>query len=486
MKPKIKIALIASEASPFAKVGGLADVVSALPKELLVLGADARVIVPRYQSVRLRELKTTKAAELTVPFLGKTEKITVYQTCVPGSKVIAYLIDHPTLLSGGGIYSNPNAKNDPDFPNRRFIFFCKATLRVLEHLRFAPDILHLHDWPTAVLAAVIKFCPPKFLTAAKTLLTIHNLNNSNYASTAFLAELGLHPDTLPAVAKSKTNAKYYDLMALGLASANFINTVSPTYAREILKPPLGCGMDSLLRSRKKNLVGILNGIDTDYFNPQTDRYLSAKFGADTLDRKRQNKITLQKELRIQQNPAALLCGVVTRLSKQKGLELIVTSMENGLLDFAQVVVLGEGEERYQTMLRKQAQKHPRQLAFVQGYDAHLARRIYAGADLFLMPSRFEPCGLTQLIAMRYGALPLVHNTGGLHDTVMDWKKTGGCGFVFDKFESAALDQKLQEAAKLFGFPKLWRKLQLRAAKKNFSWHRSAKEYLNLYIKILKI
>jgi len=442
---QIKILIAASEVTPIAKVGGLGDVIGALPKALAKLNLDARVIMPFYgvidrKKYKINLIKSDIKVGLTL--------VNLWQTTLPDSKVLVYLIEHKYFF-GDDIYGNAlaNSKNDIN----KFIFFSEAILACLKAIDFMPDVFHLNDWHVAFIASLIKIDP--FFKQSKSLLTIHNLAN-----------------------QGKIKGKNY--LAEGLVNADIINTVSSTYAQEILTKNYGAGLEKILLKRKSDLYGILNGIDTDFFNPKTDKLIKYNFSDQTIENRTTNKQTLRLELGFPTNKNKALVGMVTRFTSQKGIELIKENLSELNCQF---VMLGTGEKKYETILTALAKKFPQQFKVLIKFDEQLAHKIYAGADIFLVPSRFEPCGLTQMIAMRYGSVPLVRLTGGLADTV-----DSQVGFTFKNFSSAEFYKTLATALKLFySRPATWRALQFKGMKKDFSWKKSAEDYLKLYQKLLK-
>lgn len=484
MPKRIKILFVSSEVAPFAKVGGLADVVGSLPIQLRKLGVDARVVAPRYESVRLRELGAKKITTFNTEFGKRKPVVIIYETRLPKSKVPVYLLEERFFLSHTPIYEAK--KTNPDWLTERFLFLCQAALETSKKIRFRPDVIHVHDWPTAPVCIMLANAQTDpFFAGIKSLLTIHNIHYQNSANLKSIKNSGMDVQKFSPIAQSKTNPKYFNLLAQSLLAASAVNTVSPTYAKEIYQPAFGAGLQVFLKKRQDRVWGILNGIDTAYFNPAKDRYLITMFGANSISKRLLNKRALQEYLGLEVNDRLLLCGMVTRLDEQKGIELVLKAMQQLLPQSPyQFAILGVGEEKYRQTILSIRKKNPSKVSFTDRYDSHLAKQIYAGADLFLMPSKFEPCGLAQLIAMRYGSLPLVHDTGGLHDTVVDYKKRGGDGFIFKKYSFPVFFSALKNAQQIFHKPAAWKKLQVQAMRTDYSWNRSAKIYLQLYKKIL--
>lgn len=440
---KLKILIAAAEAAPIAKVGGLGDVIGSLPKALEKLGADARVIIPLYGSIDngKREIKPLKK-NIKI----SRDSINLKQTRLPDSSVPVYLVEHE-CFKNGGVYSADMEK---------FILFSRAILPSAQAAGFMPDVVHLNDWHTAETAGILgaERKINDFFKRTKSLYTIHNLAN-----------------------QGKTKTKNY--MAEGILNADFVNTVSPSYAEEILTEEFGAGLENILQKRKNRLCGILNGIDENFFNPETDDLIEQKYSAKNLKGKATNKSALQKQFGLPADKNAALIGLVSRLEWQKGVDLI--SEEFSRLN-CQFVFLGTGEKKYEDALLKLAEKFPRRFGTRIGFDEKLAHLIYAGSDMFLMPSRFEPCGLGQMIAMRYGSVPVARATGGISDTVND--KTG---FIFKKCSSEELRLTLCRAISAFHKNKtLWRSMRIKGMKQDFSWRKSAREYLNLYKQLAEL
>lgn len=465
MDNKLKILIAAAEVTPIAKVGGLGDVIGALPKALAKLNLDARVIIPFYGAIDRSKYKiklikpNIKIGEASInPRPAGSHPrhssvgVNLWQTNLPNSAVPVYLIEH-NFFDGQEIYSTALADDPADI--KKYLFFSRAILASLKVLDFKPDLIHLNDWHTAAVAEMLKtdYQNDEFFKQTKTLYTIHNLANQGPAG-----------------------SKNY--MAEGILNSDIISTVSPTYSREILTKEYGAGLENILLKRKKRLYGILNGIDTDFFNPQTDKLIELNYSADTLKKKTVNKTALQGQLGLPQDKNIALVGLVTRFVWQKGVELITEEFSKLSCQF---VFLGAGEKRYEDGLLNLAKKYPDKFKIIIKFDEKLAHEIYAGSDIFLVPSRFEPCGLTQMIAMRYGGAPVARATGGLKDTV-----NSKVGFTFKKFDSTEFYKTLKRALAIYYHqPKIWRQLLINGMKQDFSWTKSAKEYLKLYKKLLK-
>ena len=471
----MKVLFVAAEVAPLVKVGGLADVVGSLPKALNVLGHDVRVMVPRYgvidtatypmtpviDSFSIRVMKTTKAVALSVTDLGNKLKV--------------YVVDSDDFSKYGEVYGKDDLK--------RFLLFCRAVFEILPRMDWQPDIVHCHDWHTALVPFWLKKSDYHYAS----IFTIHNLAYQGPFDSSFLSDSGLKEDWQTwSLGAPETPLNF---MSQGILWADIVNTVSETYAREILTPEYGVGLDHLLRYRQDRLFGIVNGLDNEEYNPSTDSLIPANYDASTLDKKVINKLALQKQAGLPSSAEIPIIGMVSRLDEQKGLDILVEGLDSLIKGTqAQVVILGRGREYYHSLLKQTAVRFPQQMATLITFDNALAHLIYAGCDMFLMPSRFEPCGLGQLIAMSYGAVPVVRHTGGLIDTVQDLTPdlSEGAGFVFQDYNAKALSTAVQRAVDAYEKKEDWRKVMQRIMALDFSWHSSAEKYESLYNEALEL
>lgn len=474
-----RLLFVASEAFPLVKTGGLADVAGALPEVLRQMGMDVRLLLPAYaDALNHLEAPPEAAHELTVA----GHRVRILQCRLPGTPLCTWLLEHPIFTGREG---NPyhDAAGAPWSDNAdRFMLLSQVAAHLSTcdtALDWRPDILHCNDWhtgPAIALAHLVERRP-------RTLFTIHNLAHMGIFDRATFDRLGL-----PGQLWQERGLEYYGQFSFikgGLVFADEITTVSPTYAREICEAPGGMGLEGLLHARRDHLTGILNGIRSDAWDPATDACLAQTYDAGCLDKKALNRRALQRELGLQQRDDCPLLGFVGRLVEQKGLELMLPVLAQLLDSPAQIVMLGTGEVRYEQALRELAARRPQSMAIALAYNEGLAHRIEAGADIFLMPSLFEPCGLNQLYSLRYGTLPVVRAVGGLADTVTDatpetLRAGTATGFVFrepqpDDFLAAA-----QRAIRLWRDPAAWRAVQQTAMAQDFSWQRSALRYLELY------
>ncbi len=472
----LKILILASEVVPFAKVGGLADVVGALPKALQELGQDVRVVMPRYRQVDPERFALTTILDaLTVNIAGFQEQVNVRLGSI-GNGIPVYMIDAPRFFDRENIYGYTD-------DGERFILFCRAALEAMRALDWSPDIIHCNDWQTGIVPNwmhTVYHGDPFFANTA-TVYTIHNLAYQGIFGYRILEVAGvaaggfLYPQIVEL-------ANVVDIMGRGILFADAITTVSGRYAQEILTPEFGEKLDQLLRSRRERLFGILNGIDYQEMNPAADRYIHTCYDSDTLDKRAENKRALQERAHLPAKPEVPLLAMISRLTDQKGFDLIAQIAQPLLAQGIQLVVLGIGDTHYHEMFQDLAARYPEQVANFLTFNTELAQAIYAGSDMFLMPSRFEPCGLGQLIAMRYGSVPIVRSVGGLADTVQEYDpRTGeGNGFAFSKYDPWEFFAAIVRALELFRIKGIWRTLQRRGMAADHSWRASAIRYIEVY------
>ena len=447
--------MIASEATPFAKTGGLADVVGALPIALERLGHEVCVILPKYKGIRERQATL-------------------------GQRIPVAFIEHDGYFGREHLYGG----KDGDYPDNleRFSFFAWKALERLKAVGFAPEVIHAHDWQAALVPVYLATTyrqDPGF-SRLTTVFTVHNLSYQGAFPKSEFPKLGL-----PWELFHMEGLEYYDQVNLlkgGLLFAARLTTVSPTYAKEIQTPEYGCGLDGVLRKRSQDLTGILNGVDMAAWDPSTDRTLAARYSATDPSKKALNKQALQTQLGLRVSAKIPVIGMVTRLAAQKGLDLVAAIMEDLVRAGAQLVLLGTGDRPLHEQFEGLARRFPKALSVRLAFDESLARRIYAGSDLFLMPSRFEPCGLGQMIAMRYGTLPIVRKTGGLSDTVVDLgaDPAQGNGFVFEAADPNACWAAVRRACAFFKDRPAREAAVRRVMGIDWSWERAAKRYVELY------
>lgn len=457
---KLKVLFVSSEVAPFSKTGGLADVAGSLPIALYKLGVDIRVITPRYKSVKV---------------FGNEARL--------NEDVPVYFIEHEGYFMRDNLYGD----KDSDYPDNldRFVFFSRRVLEVLKDLDFRPDIIHCNDWQTALLPLYLKdkFYSKPFYKGIKSVLTVHNIGYQGIFPKEEFLKLGLPWDYF-----TMHRLEYYDMINLlkgGLVFADLITTVSPTYAQEIQRRELGYGLDGVLSERKEKLFGIVNGVDYDQWDPSKDKELKDHFSAENPEGKYKNKSALQKQAGLPQRQDVPLISMISRLADQKGLDLLAYVIWP-LMDLdVQFILLGTGEQKYHSLFEDIRNKFSRKASINLKFDPLLAKKIYAGADMFLMPSRYEPCGLGQLIALRYGTIPVVRRTGGLADTISEYNAIAnrGNGFMFERYDPWDFFYAIKRALEIYGRKGIWKRLVINALKCDFSWDNSAKAYLELYKKI---
>ena len=473
----------ASEVYPLIKTGGLADVAGSLPRALHKLGHDVHLVLPAYASV-LDALK--HPASLQVETRVHDYVIGIRQSTLPGSRVPIWLIDCPELF---GRHGNPyHDEHGEPWPDNalRYAMFCRVIVAMAMNrcgLNWQPDIVHCHDWQTGLVPALLE----QELQRPTTVFTIHNLAYQGVFDRATFDHLQLDEQLWHFERLEYHN--HFSFIKGGLVYADRINTVSPTYAQEIQTLEFGYGLQGVLQHRADRVSGILNGIDTDVWNPGSDNRLAQKYNHQNLSGKAQNKAALQNKLGLTQDPSILLIGLVSRLAQQKGIDMLLAILPELQQRPVQLALLGSGDKDYEAALRTAAKQHPHTLAIQLGYDEDLAHLIEAGADVFAMPSRFEPCGLNQMYSQRYGTLPIVTPVGGLADTVTNTSKENlaqlsATGFVMEQIDETALLAEIDRAIGLFADQILWKKLMRNAMRLDHSWKHSAQEYVRLYEKAL--
>ena len=479
-----KILFASSEVHPLIKTGGLADVSASLPIALQKKGQDVRIILPAYRQC-LRALSNIEVVA-TIKLDGFHLPIEILQSKLPESDVTILLVNSPQHFNRDGGPYGPQGGGDWEDNAARFALFSRAIAVIAMNeaeLQWQPDILHCNDWQTGLAPALIGDLGNR----PATIFTIHNL-----------AYQGLYPKTafealdLPASLWHSDGLEFYDMLSFmkgGLIYSDHVTTVSPTYAEEICTYEFGYGLEGLLteRAEEGRLTGILNGIDNDEWNPKTDKAIEKKYSAKTVRDKRENKVSIQQYFGLPEKEDALVIGLISRLVAQKGVDLSLDALTKllGSDENIQLVCLGSGEKGYEQDLRVLPARYPDKIGVDIGYNEKLAHQIEAGADVFLMPSRFEPCGLNQLYSLRYGTLPIVRNTGGLADSVVDatdknLKNGTATGFKFDDATAEELEVALRRAIDLFQRPRIWRKAMLTAMEQNFSWEKSSQFYEELY------
>lgn len=479
----MKILFAASEAVPFAKTGGLADVAGSLPPALAALGHDVRVVMPRYRCVDRRKFGLKKIASIFVPLGSWQERCDILQGSL-GKNVTVYFINKDVYFDRPELYQTKQG----DFPDNaeRFAFFSRAVLELCRAIDFTPDIVHGNDWQAGLVSFFLKtlYRGVSPFEGIKSVFTVHNLGYQGtfwHWDMRYIGDMWAHytPEGL----------EFWDRISFlkaGLVYCDIITTVSKTYSREIQTPEYGHGLEGVLAKRAADLYGIVNGIDYAEWDPAKDESIAKKYSAARPAGKAACKLGLLKETGLPASDAPLI-GMVTRLVDQKGLDILTEALPDIMSLGMQCVVLGTGDEKYNRLLAEAAECYSGQMRVLLKYDERRAKQIYAGCDLFLMPSRYEPCGLGQLIALRYGTVPVVRKTGGLADTVQDYNpRTGrGTGFVFEDYTAPALVESLERAFALYSRPNKWKQLMQSCMEQDFSWEHSAKEYEKIYRKAMK-
>lgn len=477
----MRIGLVTSEIFPFSKVGGLGDVSVALAKYLPAHGLDVRVITPMYSQINLDQTDFYAVdflQGLEVDFNGWKISYSVYTAKLPGTQTDIYFVNCPQMYHRSGIYT------DDSDEYLRFGLLNRVALEIFQRMAWAPDVLHCSDWQSALIPLYLKsiYAWDSLFAATKTIMTIHNIGYQGVFGMDEANRLGLGGHTA-LLDDYDTRDGRFNFLKCGIIHADKITTVSETYAREIQTPEYGAGLQNMLAYRSANLVGIMNGVDYDEWNPATDHYIKKNYTQKKLSDKQVNKKDLCDELKLPYHKKMPLVGIVSRLVYQKGIDLIEAVMDKLLLERPfQLVVLGSGFERYEHYFLGLQTRHPQKVVFVHGYNHALSHKIEAGADIFLMPSKYEPCGLNQLYSLKYGTVPVVRKTGGLADSVelYNWERQSGDGFVFEDYSPAGLEWALGYALSTFGHHKTWSKIIKAGMRKDFSWEKQIGSYVSLY------
>ncbi len=481
----MNIFFVSSEVVPFAKTGGLADVAGALPKAIKKIGHDIRIFMPLYKRIKRKEFGLKPLIQgIEVVLADKKEKVDIFEARMPGSDIPVYFVKNRHFDYRDELYM----VNGKDYPDNfeAFLTFCKAAIPFLKKINWQPDVIHCNDWQSGPLVLYIhelRKSDPFFKRTA----TVYSTHNMAYQG-SFPAEkfplMGL-PDNI----FTDKGLKAWGNISFakgGFVYADVINSVSETYSKEIQTKEYGVGLEEILKKRSHDIYGIVNGIDYEIWNPATDKNLVKRYSPVTLSLKIENKLALQKDMGLEPSDSIPLIGMVSRLDNQKGFDILSEEIEDLMHLDCQIVILGTGDPKYHELLIEMKQKYPKHIGLKLAFDAVLAQRIYAASDMFLMPSRYEPCGLGQLISFKYGTIPIVRKTGGLADTVTDYNpKTGkGNGFVFEKYDAKALLETVKRALAEYKNKAVWKKLQELVMEYDFSWGASAKKYISLYMKAL--
>lgn len=479
MTDKLKIAFISSEAVPFSKTGGLADVSAGLSQAIGEEGQEISLFLPFYRETKVQNfgIKIFKDG-LSTDLGNKTIDFSLY-SCRKG-KVDFYFIDKDEYFDREFLYGTP----EYDYPDNalRFAFFSKAVLKSLEAIQFKPDIIHCNDWQTALTFFYLKFSLGResFFKGISTLFTIHNLAYRGIFPKEVLPQIGIGYEFF-----NPDNLEFYgdiSYIKAGILYSDAITTVSKTYAREILSEEFADKLSGLIQSRKDNLYGIINGVDYSCWNPEKDSFIKANYNEKNLKNKTECKKDLVQETGLRISPKQPLLGMISRLVENKGIDIIITAIPQIVKLGCGLIILGKGEKKYAKLLTDLAKRYPEHLAVKIAFDNRFAHKIEAGSDIFLMPSRFEPCGLNQIYSLKYGTIPLVRAVGGLNDTVIDYLSNprSGYGFKFDRADVGDFMEALKKAISIYKNRKQWQNLIVRAMRVDFSWTKSAREYIQLY------
>ena len=473
-----KILFVAGEAAPFITTGGLGEVVGSLPKNLMEQdeNIDVRIILPLYEEVTAKFKDQLDLIATVFVVLGWRNQYCGVFTAKAG-KVTYYFIDNEYYFKRADCYGHFD-------DGERFAFFGKAVLNILEAIDFVPDIIHMHDWQSAVISVYLKTVYADKFKDIKTVFTVHNIEYQGKYSMAILS------DVFDLPYESKDILEFdgeINLVKGALICSDIISTVSPAYAREIHEHRAAHGLDVIVNEQTHKLRGILNGIDTESYNPATDEKLFANYDASDFSKKRDNKFQLQMIMNLTPMDDMPVIGIITRLVSHKGIDLIVSAMNEFVELPVQFVILGSGDRGYELALESFAERFPDKIALKIGFNNEFARRIYAGADMFLMPSKFEPCGISQMIAARYGTVPLVRETGGLKDSVVRYEADGekGTGFTFTEYKSEKVVELVKNAVEVYKDTQKWNRLVKRVIECDFSWKNSTLEYLKIYAELLE-
>jgi len=482
----MRILLVSSEIAPFAKTGGLADVAGALPKELKALGCDIRVVLPLYKMAKESGMEMKKIISKLKTLLGREEVAGDIYLSTYGNGVPAYLIQKDEFYHRDYLYGTPTG----DYPDNmeRFTFLCRMALTLCKELGFKPDIFHCHDWQSGLIPAYLRtlYKEDPFFSGIATVYTIHNIAYQGIFDREKFSLTGLPEEVLNPRGMELWGKMNF--MKAGIVYSKMVTTVSKKYSQEIQTPEYGCGLEKVLSQRKDDLFGIINGVDYEEWDPGKDRFIIANYNIDDLSGKKECKKDLLKEFKMSEDLIDCpLLGSVSRLTSQKGFDLLAEIMDDLMGMDVGFVLLGTGEQRYHQLFRDIARKYPGKVGICISYDNVLAHKIEAGSDMFLMPSRYEPCGLNQIYSLKYGTIPIVRATGGLDDTIQNFNPfTGrGNGFKFRNYSSQEFMAEIKRAVELFHDKKAWDRLMRNAMQEDFSWNRSVADYLKIYHRALE-
>jgi starch synthase len=492
-KDRKHIVMFSAEAAPFVKVGGLADVVGALPKMLERLGARVTIVLPDYRVIPHGKFSIRPSASVQpfeIPMGPEAVRVEITRTTAPGTGVEVFFLGGGGYFARDGVYDDPVTKDAYADNMQRFTFFARAGLEFLRRLGRPVDVIHCHDSQTALIPGLLRtvYKDDPFFAGSGCLFTIHNLAYQGLFEAETMVWTGIDEAHFSPMSPFEYWGKV-NFMKIGIELADLVNTVSETYAREIQSgPEFGFGLEGVLRNRAGDLFGIVNGIDYDDWNPETDPMIPAQFSSRNLSGKALCKTILLKTMGLPQRKGRVpLMGIISRLADQKGFDLIGEAIERIAEQDLQMVVLGTGQPKYHELFQGISARHPEKIAVKLGFDNRLAHQIEAGADMFLMPSKYEPCGLNQLYSLRYGTVPIVRATGGLADTITnyDLQRDSGTGFVFEEYSSSAMMTAIERALVVYSDSERWKRLLVRDMLQRWSWEESARKYMGLYDRICR-
>jgi len=489
---QFKVWYLASEVSPFAKTGGLGDVTGSFPKALKSNNQEIRVIMPKYKSINERKYvlrEVIRLKDIPVTINGVTRTINVKSAFLPDSKVQIYFIEIPEYFGRSGLYTDNATGKDFTDNAERFAFFCKGALETLKILSWRPDIIHCNDWQTALIPYYLHtvYKDDDFLRGIKTIFTIHNFSYQGIFKKNVAPTLEIQPEEIEESGTFENEGKL-NLLKGAINYSDQITTVSDTYAKEIsTKKEFGYGLESVLQKKSKTFSGILNGVDYTVWSPSADKQIPFKYTEEDMEGKNQNKQALLTRVNLKHQDDVPVIGMISRIVEQKGFSLLLEAM-NQLMELnVQLVILGTGDKKIEKQVLSAQRKYSGKISLNQAFDETLAHMIEAGSDIFLMPSAYEPCGMNQMYSLKYGTIPIVYNVGGLAETITEFnpEDNSGNGFVFEKYTAKDLIRAVKRALKIYKKNELWNELRLSAMQEDFSWDRSAKEYLDLYVKMLE-
>jgi len=487
----MKIVFVSPEIAPFVKTGGLADVAGALPGFVSNDEFEVIAVMPCFRSLDRNAWSTEFICNIDIPWADGVEKAAVFMTRMPASGVRVYFIDYAPFFDRDGLYGERGM--DYEDNDRRFAFFCRAVLETCRAVNFRPDVIHCNDWQTGIIPVYLKtlYCSDRFFQGTSVLFTVHNLAYQGL----FDPENVINATGLPWSVYDMYGVEYYGRFGFlkgGLFYSDFLTTVSPRYSSEIREPEYGMGLHGLLQNRVDSLAGIINGIDYDIWNPGTDLLIRGNYKVDDTGNKKINTVWLCRFCGFEYDERVPVMGMITRLTEQKGIDILASAFDELMKREMKFVLLGTGDEYYHGLFSDFAKKYSRKMSVILRYDEELAHMIYAGSDMFLMPSKFEPCGLSQLVSLKYGTVPVVRETGGLADTITDfstpaWEENNRPnGFMFRDYSPDALLACVDRALKVYEDREMWHSLMINAMNCDFSWSASAEQYRELYRKLFRM